>query len=93
MKSSRRKLIEQLRAMEIKLHYQQAAALKYKRTFTERIPNFRLAILMAMLPAFLWGWKIGRTLSFGKVVMQLVRLGLLTTASYAKQQLLLSYKK
>jgi hypothetical protein len=80
--------------MEKKLQHQQLVVIKQERYLIERIYEYRSIILMALFPALIWGGRIVGIKTIGKIIKQLVKLGFLTSVTYAKQQLfLLPYRR
>lgn len=79
--------------MENRLLYQQAKVKKHKNYLVNKVHDHRVELLAILIPAFFWGWKIGREQGMRKILKQLARVGFLTACSKAKRQLIFAYKK
>ena len=69
------------------LRYQEIKVLEHKRYLFGVINDHRIALLATLLPAFLWGWKKGRQKGLGKIVKQIMKVGILTSFSHIKRRL------
>lgn len=93
MKTSRKKLINQLEKMEKILHAQQLTVRQQRRYLIDKIIEYRFILLISISPALVWGWK-HRSIDFRKIrVKQLTRFIFFIATTFAKRQFLLISRK
>lgn len=81
MTNQRKALITQITLLEKKLHSQKKRASKHKESLMKWIDSNEFAVLMALIPAFICGWKIRRSPGIRKALKQIIRLGVMTILS------------
>lgn len=93
MKTSRKKLINQLANMEKILHAQQLTVRQQRRYLIDKIKEYRFILLISITPALVWGWK-HRYVHFRNIRMkQLKRFIFFIATTFAKRQFLLINRK
>lgn len=75
--------------MEKTLQYQRIKVLEHKKCLVSMMSNYRIILFVTLFPTFLWGLTKGRETRWGKIIKQLMKLGILTSFSHIKRQLLM----
>jgi hypothetical protein len=79
--------------MEKTLQNQQGKVISHKKYIFDMVNTYSLASLFILLPAFLWGWKIGGEKRISLIMRQLVHFGMLTTLTHFKKKIIYFFYK
>ena len=94
MINSRKPLIAEIAMMERTLQCQQANVIQHKKRLVDMVNDHRVVLIIALLPAFFWGWKKERERAgVGNFIIQLLRIGLLAAFTHVKNKLIIGNKK
>lgn len=74
--------------MEQRAQDQQIQVNQHKKYFLDVINDHRIILISTLVPAFLWGWKIGRAKWPERTVKQWMRVILFASYTQFKRQLL-----
>lgn len=80
----RKKVIMDIARVEKTLYEQRVMYNKHKHYFDNLLKDSRVLLLLSLLPAFLMGWRSGRTGRIMLLIKQLLNIAIMTLISQLK---------
>ena len=83
--NSRKQMVAQITVMDRLLKHEKIEVTKNKNYLVNTITDHRLVLITTLLPAILWGWKLGKEKKMGIIIKKILALGFLNIFTHVRK--------
>lgn len=69
------------------LQCQQSQLIKHKKYLMAAVTDYRFTFFTILLPAFIWGWRSDKKLWMGKIIKDLIEVGMFAALTHFKKHI------